>query len=112
MNRRLEKINNLIQKVLAQLILEEFCFSREMVISLTRVETCDDLGESKIFISVIPNEERKKIVEALNKEVFFFQKELNKKLKMRPVPKIKFYEDEQPEQAETVEKILEDLKKD
>jgi ribosome-binding factor A len=111
-NRRIEKLNNLIQKVLAELILKEFCTTRDIIISLTYVETSEDLAESKIFISTIPNDKRGKTVEALNRGAYFFQGLLNKKLRMRPVPRIKFYEDEKPEQAQAVEKILADLKKD
>jgi len=111
-DRRIEKINNLLQELLAQMILKEFCQSRDIIISLTRVETTDNLTEAKVFISVIPNEKRQPIVAALNKEVYFFQGLLNKKLKMRPVPKIAFYEDVQPVKAEEVEKILADIDKD
>ena len=112
MNRRLEKINNLVREVLAELILKEFCTSRDIIISLTHVETSEDLNEANIFISTIPNEKRKSVVETLNKEAYFFQGMLNKILRMRPVPRIKFSEDVQPVQAEEVEKILENLKKD
>lgn len=112
MNRRLEKINNLVREVLAELILKEFCTSRDIIISLTRAETSEDLNEANIFISTIPNEKRKNVVDTLNKEAYFFQGMLNKKLRMRPVPRIKFSEDVQPIQAEEVEKILERLKKD
>lgn len=97
--------------VLAELILKEFCVTRDVIISLTYVDTTEDLAESKVFISTIPNNAREKVVAALNKEAYLFQKKLNKKLKMRPVPRIKFFEDEKPEQAEAVEKLLSDISK-
>jgi ribosome-binding factor A len=112
MDRRAEKLNNLIKRVLAELILKEFCVTRDVIISLTYVDTSEDFAESKIFISTIPNDSRKKVVNALNKDAYIFQKMLNKKLRMRPVPRIKFFEDEKPEQAEAVEKILSKIGKE
>jgi ribosome-binding factor A len=109
MNRRTEKLNNLIQKVLAELILKEFCTTRDIIISLTYVKTSENLFESKVYISTLPNEARKKTVEALNRGAAFFQKQLNKKLRIRPVPRIAFFEDEKPEKAAAVEQILSDL---
>ena len=111
MDNRIEKINSVMQKLLAELILKEFCVTRDIIISLTYIDTAENLTESKVFISTIPNDARKKVVNALNKEAYLFQKSLNKKLRIRPVPRIKFFEDEKPAQAEAVEKLLSDINK-
>lgn len=108
---RIDQVNNLIQKVLAELIEKDFCSSRDILISLTRVECSGNLQEAKVFISVLPDRERQNIVNALEKDVFRFQQNLNKKLRMRPVPKIIFVGDRAPKEAQEVETILEHLKK-
>lgn len=107
---RIDKINNLLQKILAELIEKDFCVSRNVLISLTRVECSGNLQEAKVFISVIPDKEREDIVSVLEKNAWQFQEKLNKKLRMRPVPKIIFVGDDLPEQAQEVETILEKLK--
>ena len=110
MDYRIDKINNLLQKILAELIEKDFCVSRNVLISLTRVECSGNLQEAKVFISVIPDKEREDIVSVLEKNAWQFQEKLNKKLRMRPVPKIIFVGDDLPEQAQEVETILEKLK--
>lgn len=108
---RVEKVNALIQELLAAYIAKEFCNSREIIISVTRVETSDNVQESKVFISAYPTQNRAGIVKDLNRSVRTFQDELNRKLRMRPVPRIVFVEDKKPEIAQEVETILEKIKK-
>jgi len=107
---RVERVNSLIQRILANYIVKDFCTSRDIIISVTRVETSGNVFESKVFISVFPTQERAKIVESLNRNIAEFQNKLNKNLRMRPVPKITFVEDKKPETAQEVETILEQIK--
>ena len=110
MPHRIEKIDNLIQEILAQTIIKDFCTSREVLISLTQVVCSGNLQEAKVYISVLPDKNRDRVVSALNRQVIFFQNILNKKLRMRPVPRIYFVSDIQPELAQKVETILEEIK--
>jgi len=107
---RIEQINNLMQKVLAEIIEKDFCPSPGSLVSLTRVECSGNLQEAKVYISVIPDQKRDYIVAGLERGARFFQEKLNKKLRMRPVPKIIFVGDDKPELAQEVEIILEQLK--
>ena len=110
MDRRIEKIESLMQSVLAEMIARDFAVSRETIISITKVKASGNLQEAKVYISVLPDEKRGLVVNALEREVIFFQKALNRKLRMRPVPKIIFVPDANPAQAQQVETILEELK--
>ena len=109
-SRRVEKVNTLIQSLLANNIQKEFCNSREIIICVTRVETSENVQESKVFISAFPTENRPGIVKNLNRSIRAFQDKLNKELRMRPVPRITFVEDTKPEAAQVVETILEQIK--
>lgn len=105
-NRRVEKVNVLIKKLLAGYIQKEFCTTRQTIISVTGVQTTANIFESKVFISVFPNEDRAGIVKSLNANIGEFQHFLNKKMQMRPVPKITFIEDKNPQAAQEVETLL------
>lgn len=109
-NHRIEQVNSLVKRILAEIIEKDFCLSRDLLISLTRVESSGNLQEANVFISVLPDKKREEIVAALNKEIYIFQEKLNKKLRMRPVPRIIFIGDNKPEEAQKVETILEKLK--
>jgi len=109
-NYRIDQINNVLQKVLAEMIAKDFCSSRDSLVSLTRVECSGNLQEAKVFISVLPDQKRDATVASLNRGIHFFQEKVNKKLKMRPVPRIFFVGDSKPEEAQQVETLLEQLK--
>ncbi len=108
---RIEKIESLILHVLGEMIQREFTPPQGALVSLTRIAASGNLQEAKVYISVIPDRLGNEIIGSLQKNAWRFQEELNKKLKMRPVPKIIFAADRQAAQAQEVETILEQLKK-
>lgn len=112
MNNRIARINSLIKKELSQIFLREFDVPKDVLVTLTRVETSPDLKFAKVFISVWPQKLKEKFLANLGKNVFFFQKKLNKKLTMRNVPKIIFIEEKKLSEAGRIEEILEKLKKE
>ncbi len=58
----------------------------------------------------MPEDKKERVFDSLNKNVYNIQQQLNKRLKMRPVPKIKFKEEKKTEEAARIEKILEEIK--
>jgi len=111
MSKRIQRVNQLIKKELSQLLLREVEFPADTLVTVTRVETSADLKESNIWVSVIPEERQKRIPEILNKNIYILQQKLNKRLKMRPIPRIKFLEEKKTREAGRIEEILEELKK-
>lgn len=112
MSKRIQQVNQLIKKELSQIILREFEFPLDVFVTLTRVETSADLKNSNVWISVFPVEMAEKIIDFLNRKIFFLQQKINQRLKMKPIPKIIFLKEEKTEKADRIEKILEKLKKD
>ncbi|MCJ7786757.1 ribosome-binding factor A, partial [Patescibacteria group bacterium] len=99
MSKRIQRVNALIKRELSQLILKELDFPVDILVTLTRVETTSDLRDTNVWISIIPDEKNKKIIEILDKNIYFLQKKLNKRLKMRLLPKIKFLEETKTKEA-------------
>lgn len=109
--RRLAKINKLIKQELGQIILRELKFPENALVTITRVESTKNLSEAKIYISTIPEDYSLNTLEILNRHIYKIQQLLNKKIKIRIVPKIKFMEEKKTEKAEEIEKLLEEIKK-
>lgn len=109
---RIQKINSLIKQELSQIIFREIEFPQGSLVTLTRVETSQDLRESNIWISVISEKGTKRILEILNKNIYILQQKLGKRLKMKPIPRIKFLEEKKTSEAGRIEEILEELKKE
>jgi ribosome-binding factor A len=90
MNNRILKINELLKEEIGKIILEEIDFEREIFATIIKVDTSKDLSYAKIFISVYPSEKTDEVLKKINGNIYSIQKILDKKLKMRPVPKISF----------------------
>lgn len=108
---KLEKLNNLIKKELNGMILKEIEFPQGVIVTITRVETSSNSIFSKVFVSVIPSERRGEVVDILEKRIRDIQSFLNKKLRIRPVPKIEFIKEKKTEEASRVEELLAQIKK-
>ena len=92
-------------------MLREVDFPEGVLVTLTRVETSSNLIQAKVYISVMPQEMAREILEILRKSVYDFQQKLNERLRMRPIPKIIFVEEKQTAEAGRIEELLEKIHK-
>ena len=106
---RVPRVNELIKRELNNILLRELDFPRDTLITLTRVETSSNLIQSKVYVSVMPENQYGKVSLFLNKEIFSIQQSLNKRLRMRPTPKIIFVREREVQKADKVEEILEKI---
>jgi len=120
MKSRIQRVNQLIKKEISQILLREVDWEESVVppgwrpsgvlITVTRVESAVDLNQAKIYISCLPEEKTSKVFQILNQQIYELQKKLNQRLRMRPIPRIKFVEEKRTAEAGKVEEILEELK--
>jgi len=110
MSKRIQRVNQLIKKELSQIILREVDFSKDILVTVTRVDTLPNLRESRIFISTVPEEKAQIVLKVLNQKIYDLQQKINRRLKMRPVPRIKFLEEKETANAGRIEELLEKIK--
>jgi len=108
-SRRVEKIDELIKRELGQIILRELELPRDVLLTIISVETTSNLIESRVFISVMPEGKEKEVLKILGWNIWELQQILNKKLRIRPVPKIIFLPEKQLKEAIKVEKIFQKI---
>ena len=112
MSKRIQRVNALIKQELNQILLKEIEFPPNVLVTITRVETSSNLMEGNVWISALPEEKLKRSLEILNKNIYILQQKLNQRLRMRPIPRIKFLEEKKTREAARVEEVLEKLKLD
>ena len=112
MSKRIQRVNQLIKKELSQILLREVEFPSGVLVTVTRVESSFDLNQAKVYISCLPEEKTPIVFQILNRRIYELQQELNHRLRMRPIPRIKFVEEKETKEAGKIEEILEELKKD
>lgn len=108
---RIQRVNQLIKKELSQIILREVNFPQNVLVTITRVEVSRNLIQAKIYISVMPEEQSSQVLDVLNGQIYDIQQLLNKRLRMRPVPRMIFIKEEKTQEAGRIEELLEKIHK-
>jgi len=112
MSNRIERVNSLLRDEISKILLRDFAFSPDILVTLTKVECSANLIEAKAFVSVFPDEKSDAILNALKKSVYDVQYKINRTLRQRPIPKIIFVKDTVISHAGKIEELLGQLKKD
>lgn len=107
-SRRIEKINILMREVISEILLREVQFPAGVLVTVTRIAATENLRHAKVFVSVLGNDDavEKIALAELERLAGAIQYELNRKLRMRPVPRITFEIDTEEKRRERVEKLL------
>jgi ribosome-binding factor A len=110
MTDRLTRVNQLIRIEVSKILREEVD-AEEALITVTKVVSSPTLEHATVFISVFPIEKVGEILGKINHKIYTIQQQLNKKLFMRIVPKLRFEIDLTEERAEKIEKLIEKIVK-
>tara|TARA_Y100000590_G_scaffold69821_2_gene76206 strand:- start:18220 stop:18561 length:342 start_codon:yes stop_codon:yes gene_type:complete len=111
MNNRLYKIQDLLHKEIANLILKEIknpLLNKSITISGVRVSK--DIRYADIFFTTFESDTLK-VEKELNKSSSFIKNELSKKLYIKRLPNLKFIYDKTADSSEKIENIIKTLPK-
>ncbi len=109
MTRRIEKVADLLQSEIAELLRREVKHPAlsEAMLSLTRVEVSPDLHMARIHVSVMGERDQEAAVfEALTRTEPFLHRELVKRLHMRTVPRLRFLPDHSIAEADRMTSLM------
>ena len=109
MNNRINKVNELVKKHINDIILKDLSLKEGVFITIAKVDTTPDLRYTRLSVSIFPEKEISYALKTLEKEIFKIQGWLNKKLHMRPLPKIEFRLDTTESEADKIEKLLKEI---
>ncbi|MBI4138389.1 MAG: ribosome-binding factor A [Candidatus Wildermuthbacteria bacterium] len=112
MTERVPQVNELLRKEIGAILLRELDVEDGVLATLTRVEATPNLQSARVYISVMPEEKGLDFVKSLKYQVYQVQQELNRRLKMRPVPKIEWRLETKTAEAHKIEKLLDSIKKE
>ena len=105
--RRIEKVNILLRELIAEILKRELQFPDGVLVTVTRVVTSQDMHYADVLISVLgADSEEESILAELTRNVGEVQHLMNRRVRMRPVPRITFKIDREEKKRERIEKIL------
>jgi ribosome-binding factor A len=110
--KRQHKYSKLILKDLAEIFQHDYRDSfTPAFVTLTGVEISPDLGIASVHVSVMPNSEKERVMEALASKKSHIRGELGKRIgkQARIVPDLRFFLDETEEHAAHMDALFKDL---
>lgn len=107
-NTRLDKVNRLLEKELAEIIRLETAKTHGLMVSVSAVRTAPDLSFAKVFVSVFPSDKGTEIVANLNKNVGAIRGALgnNVRHQLRVIPELRFDIDDSLDYLERIDELL------
>lgn len=93
---RTQRVADLIQKSLAQLLQQEISNDHFNLVTITSVTVTRDLSSAKVYVSVLADDEDKikQTVQMLNHAVKSLRYQLARTINLRIIPELKFVYDE------------------
>ena len=109
-NNRIERTNDDIQRVLANLLrnIKDPRVAKSMV-SITDVKTTSDLRYAQVFISGLNVESEKELMKGLKSASGYLRHEMGSVLDLRYTPELQFIFDKSIEQGAYISKIINSL---
>ncbi|MBU6382861.1 MAG: 30S ribosome-binding factor RbfA [Verrucomicrobia bacterium] len=111
---RLARVNSLLKEVIFEVVQKEVRNPNVTTfVSITHVDTSADLHHAKVFVSLICSEEEKsRVLAALNSAAGFIAVHAAKKVQLRYFPELQFRLDTSSEEHMKIQQILGELEKE
>jgi len=108
--KRSEKVADLIQKEISQMLVKSIKDPRIGFVTITRVNVSEDCRFAKVYFSVTGTlEERESSVKGLDSAKGYVRKELGRRIRLRYTPEIVFQFDPSVEYSIHMEELIQSL---
>ena len=109
---RPERISDLLHELVATILHEDFNAPEGSVVTVTRVEIQEGLKTADVYVSVLPKDAGEEVAENLTGFVGEVQFRLMKRMRIKPIPRIRFILDSGIADADRIDQALAKLQKD
>ena len=111
MSRRNDRVNQLLREEISALLARQIKDPRlGVVITITRVETSNDLRNAKVFFSVMGDADAKQTALAgIESAAAFLRRELHHRLNLRHTPFLSFSLDESVEEGDNLLQLMDGI---
>ena len=108
--KRSEKVADLIQKEISQMLVKSIKDPRIGFVTITKVTVSEDFRLAKVYFSVAGTlEEREKSMKGLDSAKGYVRKELGQRIRLRYTPEIMFQFDPSIEYAIHMEELIQSI---
>ena len=110
---RKEKLEELIRRVVSELIMKDIKDPRIGFVTITGVDLSKDFSVAKIGISIIGTpRDLRKTLEGLNSAIGYIQHKVGKSIRIKSIPRIEFFLDASVSQGVEMVNLIDSLNED
>ncbi|HTP62624.1 MAG TPA: 30S ribosome-binding factor RbfA [Burkholderiales bacterium] len=106
---RPQKVADLIQRELSELIRLEVRDPRVGMVTITSVDVSPDLSHAKVFITLLQTEKLKETLQGLQRAAGFLRSQLAHRMKMYTTPELRFVYDESVERGDHLSRLIDSV---
>ncbi|MCD6459916.1 30S ribosome-binding factor RbfA [bacterium] len=111
-SERMHKINSLIKQEVGYILQHDIKDKRIGFVTVLRAEISRDLRNGKIYVSILDDSANKKaVINVLNQSAGYIQHLIGSRVRLRYLPKLRFYYDDVIEHSIHIQQILDEIKK-
>lgn len=103
---RIDRVADLIQATLAEILKKNAQDERFALVTITDVKVSPDFAIARIYISVLDDQHAKETVAALNKAAKFLRYNLAHEIDLRVTPALKFFYDDTAARGDRISSLI------
>ena len=108
---RPQKLGDLIQRDLSDLVARELRDPRVGMVTITSVDVSPDLSHAKVFFTLLQKEKLEDTLQGLSRSAGFLRSQLAKRIKLYTTPQLRFVYDESVERGDHLSRLIDSTKK-
>ncbi|MDO8582080.1 MAG: ribosome-binding factor A [bacterium] len=111
MPRRIEQLNELLQREIGAIIARDVEFPKGTMVTILSVRTAGDLKNASITVSIFPDNKRGDVLRIVRKKSRHIEMLLQEHIPVHHIPSLLWRIDVTEQKAQEVEKLLDSLQK-
>lgn len=106
---RPQKVADLIQRELSDLLRREVRDPRVGMVTLTSVDVSPDLSHAKVFFTILEKEKKDETTKGLQRAASFLRSQLSHRMSMYTTPELRFVYDESVERGDRLSRLIDSV---
>ena len=107
---RPQRLGDLIQREVSDLIRLEVRDPRVGMITITSVDVSPDMSHARVFFTMLDNEKIEDTLQGLKRSAGFLRSQLARRLKLYTTPELRFEYDESVERGDRLSRLIDSTK--
>ena len=107
---RPQRLGDLIQREVSDLIRLELRDPRVGMITITSVDVSPDMSHAKVFFTILQKEHLEETAQGLRRAAGFLRSQLARRMKMYTTPELRFEYDESVERGDHLSRLIDSVK--